>query len=331
MNVKGLVYSLDEDIKISDLKNNNFDISKYELEKIDNWLKDNKIYSMVEWDQNYNYKFLNIKSKPYIVYYKWNLDILNQKILWIVGPRKPTNYANKILEELFDNLKNRKLVTISWLADGIDSLCHELSIKNNIPTVAVLWWWLNHFLKSDKRHLIEKIIDNGWLVISEFKIKLKPANYTFPQRNRIIAWLCDVLFVPEAWLNSWSLITVDFAIEKNKKIYGVPNSIRINESLWINKYISDKKVESISDIKYFVDDNFEKKEITKKSILNNSIVNLSEEEKFIFEIIWKNDWIDIDNIISKTNKWLSEIMILLTNLEIKNLIYERLPWVYVVK
>jgi predicted Rossmann fold nucleotide-binding protein DprA/Smf involved in DNA uptake len=42
------------------------------------------------------------------------------------------------MESLFGLLPQYDVVTISGLADGVDQMCHELSIKAGIPTIAVL-------------------------------------------------------------------------------------------------------------------------------------------------------------------------------------------------
>jgi len=60
-------------------------------------------------------------------------------------------------------------------------------------------------------------------VISEFKFTQQPQTYTFPQRNRIIAALSDVVYLPEASQKSGSLITLEFAQKLGKTIYGSPN------------------------------------------------------------------------------------------------------------
>lgn len=46
--------------------------------------------------------------------------------------------------------------------------------------------------------MMHQIIENGGLILSEYPPDRKPEKYTFPARNRIIAGLADVLFVPEA-------------------------------------------------------------------------------------------------------------------------------------
>jgi DNA processing protein len=61
--------------------------------------------------------------------------------------------------------------------------------------------------------------------LSEYKINFVPTKYSFPQRNRIVAGLSDLLFLPEAGEKSGSLITAEFAYQQNKPIFVTPNDI----------------------------------------------------------------------------------------------------------
>lgn len=58
---------------------------------------------------------------------------------------------------------------------------------------------------------------NNTVVISEYPYYMKPKKYTFPARNRIIAGICDSLFIIEAKLKSGTLITAEFAYELRKR------------------------------------------------------------------------------------------------------------------
>ena len=191
------IYSLDEKLKISQLKS--WDYAKdIDISKISKYISDNNIQILCQ-DEKYHDKFLWIPSKPYILYAIGNLELLNTKIIGIVWPRKPSEYWIKLVSQTISLLSNKKNIsTISGLAEWIDELVHNESINNNIPTIAVLGWWINYFLTWTKKNLIQKIINNWWLIISEFKLKQKPTPRTFPQRNRIVAWLSDIIFLPEA-------------------------------------------------------------------------------------------------------------------------------------
>lgn len=320
-NIKWYIYSIDPNIKISQLKKWEF-TQDYNTQHIKNIMNQNNIDFIIQWEPNYNFKFQSIVSKPYIVYYKWNLDLLNKKILAIVWPRLPSIYSTEILNELFNEIKWSNIATISWLAKWVDQICHNLSIENNIPTIAVLGWWLMNYINSSDKYLIDQICANWWLILSEFRLDEEPTNYSFPQRNRIIAWLSDAIFLPQAGKKSWSLITVDFGIKMWKSIYGVPWNIWNQESFWLNQYIAEKKVSAVYDISLFVEEFIWKQKQTKIEY------NLSENEQKIFDIISQNKSINIDYLIENSTFKVQEIISILTNLELNSIIKQTLPWEY---
>jgi len=329
------IYSSNSKITISDIKNWNRElVSDVDIDKIKNYMIDNNIFCLIKNQSNYHYKFETINSNPYLIYAIWDIWLLNQKILGMIWPRSPSQYAEKIMKNIFEDLKHCEVVTVSGLADGIDSLCHSRSVQSNIPTIAVLGWWIGWFLNSQNRHKIQKIIDAGWLILSEFKIFQEPTYYTFPQRNRIIAWLSDMLFLPEASSKSGSLITVDFAIQMNKKIFGVPNNIFEENSKWILSYMKSKKIEIIDDLSDFVFSNFKKKQPDQNNNISNTYSSLSSNWKIIYEIISSNfDWLAIENIfwIAKTkiqDMSLWSLNTEITMLELDWLVCQEKPWIY---
>ena len=82
---------------------------------------------------------------------------------------------------------------------------------------------------------------------SEFPLDFEPTNRTFPQRNRLIAGLSDVLFLPEAREKSGSLITADFALKMNKPVYVVPNQLFSKNGVGSNQLISRGQVRMLTD------------------------------------------------------------------------------------
>jgi DNA processing protein len=66
-------------------------------------------------------------------------------------------------------------------------------------------------------------------IISEYLPGFNPRKGTFPERNRLISGLADIVIVVEARKKSGSLITVDHALEQNKEVMAVPG--RVNEPL----------------------------------------------------------------------------------------------------
>ncbi len=247
---QGLIYSLDESLTKTKLRTGEY-TKNITTDKLSRWLDDNHVQYQVDGMSAFHFKFHFIRSKPYVIYYQWNISLLDKQLLAIVWPRRKSSYADRVLSDLFAHLDGHDLATISWMAPWVDMLCHKLSIEKNIPTIAVLWWWLAHFLKKQSP-IIEQIVANGGLVLSEFPLNKAPTHYTFPQRNRIIAGLADRVFLPEAAQWSGSLITVDFACKMNKPVYGTPSGIYSPPSMGLNEKIGRGDVKAVWDIKSFV-------------------------------------------------------------------------------
>ncbi len=236
--IHSLIYSLDDTITPTNLKRWEIDLSKYNTKDLETRMKKKQIESMVS-GVDLHFSFSKLSSRPYIIYTRWNKELLDLPLLWVVWPRKVTSYMKTVLGDFFDTIWAWVWATISWWAEWIDTLCHELSIKKWIPTIVVLWWGLWYYLSSSKRDFLQKVIDNGWLIISEFRLKQKPAPWTFPQRNRIVAWLSRCVFTPWAWKKSGTLITIDFAKQMNIPAYTVPASIYETWSTWSNAYLTE--------------------------------------------------------------------------------------------
>ena len=66
-------------------------------------------------------------------------------------------------------------------------------------------------------NIYNNMIKRNGIVISEYPYYIKGRKYTFPARNRIIAGICESLFVIEAKLKSGTLITAEFAYELRKR------------------------------------------------------------------------------------------------------------------
>lgn len=324
-----LMYSANEQITFWDLKNltwSGYNITVDKLQEIQDTFLQNNIKAFTMWTQDYHYKFYSVQSKPYIIHYMWDISLLDKNILGVVGPRKPSNYSNKVLRKLFEHAQKYNLATISGMADGVDQTCHALSVKYNIPTIAILGGGFNHFLNWANRHIIETIVDHGWLVISEYKLNFKPTKYSFPQRNRLIAWLCDILFLPEAGEKSGSLITANFAYKISRPVYTVPNDIFLSTSVWVNQLLAWDKAKLLLDFEWFFEENFKK--TGTKSTANTKVLNLPPEQDKIVNLLSKSWELSLPSIMKSTNLDTDTIMQHITLLEINNHIYQNVPGSY---
>jgi len=321
MKKESILFSLDENItqvQIKKLKKIEFD--KEKVEKLIKYCKEKNIKDLV-WKKIFLKK---TKNPPHILYYIWNIDLIkSKKIIWIVGPREITPFIKNYLDLFFEKIKDfENIAIVSGLADGTDSYAHNLSIKHNIPTISVLGFGLAKGLNGTTRHLIKKIVENNGLVLSEFKLKQSWTNWTFPQRNRVIAWLSDILFVPQAHLNSGTLITVNDAIDINTNVYSCFSIVDDEFGKWTNKLITEGKIKWIYDFEIFINQLKKELKISEKTNKKvNNINDLTNAEKEIIENIQK--WNDtLEKIQANCNLKTSDILNLISMLELKGILKE---------
>ena len=323
---KAWYYSLIDGIGVKDLRVGNI-LECPDTTVLQQRLNDHNIDWMVADELGYHFKFLKVPSKPYIVYTKGNQHVLDMPLLGIVGPRRASSYAQGVMKDFFSVLSQYRVGTISWWAPGIDTMCHELSLQYDIPTVVVLGWGLGHYVQQPNTLLLDKVVDAGGLVLSEFKLKQVPTNYTFPQRNRIIAGLSDVLFVPAAGQKSGSLITVDFALQIHTTVYTVPASLHEVTSIGSNTYLAEEKMRAVVDYEAMLDKYFEKKDhVTKKTIS----VDLSPQQTAIMSYLQEQGTRTIEQIADHTDITPSLLLADMTILEMYACIREEDPGHYMV-
>jgi DNA processing protein len=144
----------------------------------------------------------------------------------IVGSRKPTAYGKQVTYMIARELAQAGAVIVSGLADGIDGIAHQATIDAGGKTVAVLAHGLDRIYPHKHRDLATDIIDGGGALITEYPVGATPLPYRFVERNRIIAALCTALIVPEATVDSGSLITASIAKDQcHRDILAVPGNI----------------------------------------------------------------------------------------------------------
>ena len=168
-----------------------------------------------------------IPQPPVTLWAVGNLPPPNLKLLAVVGSRKYTTYGKQVVEHLISGLAGYPIGIISGLALGIDSLAHEAALAHGLYTIAVPGSGLDDSVIYPATHklLAHKIVDAGGGLLSEFEPTLKAAKWTFTQRNRIMAGMCQATILIEAAEASGTLITARMATDYNRELMVVPGSI----------------------------------------------------------------------------------------------------------
>ncbi len=80
-------------------------------------------------------------------------------------------------------------------------------------------------------------------------------------RNRIIAGLSDALFVPEAGVQSGSLITVDFAIDAGVPVYTATHDIFALSGKGMSTYLQTGSVKPVVDLEQMMASHFSRRAV----------------------------------------------------------------------
>lgn len=163
------------------------------------------------------------------------------KYLSIVGSRKFTNYGKDACEAIISGLAGYPIVIVSGLALGIDTIAHTTALKVGLKTIAIPGSGLSEKVLYPKSNLSLRnaILKSGGCMLSEFPEDFKATNWSFPQRNRIMAGLSDAVLIIEAEEKSGSLITARLGLEYNRDVLVLPGSIFSPTSSGTNKLLKD--------------------------------------------------------------------------------------------
>jgi len=275
--------------------------------------------SGIKWvslfDETYPKLLAQIYDPPIVLYHKGELNPDEQAIA-VVGTRKITGYGRIVTEQFTKGLVASGLTIVSGLARGVDSQAHWTTVRENGRTIAVLGGGLNNIFPPENTGLVEKIIEAGGVVLSEFPPTYPSLPGNFPARNRIISGLSLAVLVTEAAQDSGSLITAKLALEQGRDVFAVPGPI--------TSTLSKGPIDLIREGARAV---FEPGEILEELGLNKvqsvrsklQSENLSEEEKKVLECL-ENETRHIDEIGRLLDFPSSKISAILLKMEISGLV-----------
>ena len=271
-------------------------------------------------DQN-EFPFLlsEITDPPEKLFLRGELPADKNKFLCVVGSRKYSPYGKDVCEKLIAGLAGYNIVIISGLAHGIDSVAHRAALNSGLKTVAIPGSGLNDAVlyPSAHRGLARQILTHGGALLSVFDPDFRATPYSFPERNRIMAGMSHATLIIEAAKKSGTLITSRLATEYNRDVLAVPGSIFSAQSYGPHMLIrlgaipirsSDDILEALG---------IESKE--RKSVYSGL---LTKPEQRVMEFLQTP--IARDELIQKLKIKTSDANILLSTMELKGLVEERL-------
>ncbi|MBI2048630.1 MAG: DNA-protecting protein DprA [Parcubacteria group bacterium] len=260
-----------------------------------------------------------IPDPPEALYLRGTLPPEGHKLLAVVGSRKYTPYGKSVCEHLINGLRGMPIAIVSGLALGIDAIAHRAALDAGLYTIAVPGSGLDwRALYPRTNHgLAHTILEKGGGLMSEFEPSITATQYTFPQRNRIMAGMSHATLLIEATERSGTLITARLATEYNRELLAVPGSIFSASTAGTHQFIKlgARVVTSAHDI-------LDALGIASTERTENARLDFTEHESLIYDAL--SEPASRDAIASHLALTATDMAIALTTLEIKGLIREEL-------
>ncbi|MCR4564093.1 MAG: DNA-processing protein DprA [Clostridiales bacterium] len=294
-------------------------------------------------------ELMELPDMPAALYVEGDCGVLKSRLnIAFVGTRKASSYSRKIASSLAYEISRAGAVIVSGGALGIDSAAHEGALAAGGKTVAVLGCGLGTDYLQENSALRNEIAKNGAL-ISEFLPFTPASRTTFPIRNRIISGMSAGTVVIEAGERSGSLITANLALSQGREVFAVPGDLTSSSYTGTNNLIRDgcTPVFSAEDIvrpfKFMFPDfklkndgekmpepvkreSGKEKIIPEKRQIKNepkavkrTDVSLSPNAKKVYDILGETP-LHIDEITEKSALTSSQVLAVMTELELKGLV-----------
>jgi DNA processing protein len=285
------------------------------------FIEKNKVRVLYHTDPEYPRRLCMQADCPMLLYYKGTADLNAQRIVGIVGTRKPSPYGIRMCEEIVEGFKPFNVLIVSGLAYGIDAVAHRKSVASGIPTVGIMGTGLQRIYPSEHRDLGIKMCDNGGL-LTEYPSDQDPEAKHFPMRNRLIAGMSDALIVVETADRGGSMITANMAVDYGRDIFAVPGRVGDAMAQGCNNLLRFRKANLLEHADNVAKQlNWGDSASGKPAVQTQLFLELSDNEHIIMDILKKSESsvpIDALSLAAKLNP--SQIASLLLTLEFKGLV-----------
>ena len=189
-------------------------------------------------DRQFPDRLKKLPDCPYGLFYKGRLPDALKPAAAVIGARACSAYGALAARQAGESLARAGIPVVSGMAAGIDGISQAACLEAGGESFAVLGCGPDICYPRSNIDLYEKLKTRGG-IISELPPAVPPLRHHFPQRNRIISGLADVLVVVEAREKSGTLITAGFALDQGKDVFAMPGRCTDDLSRGCNSLIAD--------------------------------------------------------------------------------------------
>jgi len=255
-----------------------------------------------------------------VLFQSGNINLKKQRIISIVGSRKITSSGVAFCEKLVEDLAIFNPVIISGFAYGTDITAQKSALKHKLQTIGCLAHGLDQIYPATHKKYVAEVEKHGGFFTDFWSSDVFDRN-NFLKRNRIIAGVSEATIVIESAERGGSLVTADIANSYNRDVFAVPGRITDKLSVGCNNLIKQQRAQLLStplDVPYILNWSLENNE--KPAVQKQLFVELTDEEKVIYNYLKDNDKQVLDIIALHCKMPIYKIASVLLNMELKGVI-----------
>lgn len=190
-------------------------------------------------DDRYPACLVDDAAAPALLYFRGSLEALDGRRVAVVGTRSATAGGLRHAGAVSRSLAEHGVRVVSGLARGIDGAAHTGALDaRGAPPIGVVASGLDTVYPREHRALWEQVAERG-LLLSERPPGATPLAHSFPERNRVLAALSEIVVVVESRSTGGSLITAREALQRDIGVMAVPGSVASRASEGTNELIRD--------------------------------------------------------------------------------------------
>lgn len=267
----------------------------------------------------------HIPDRPHVLFAQGNMDVLSKPLLSIVGTREMSPSGQHVTNILIDGLASevKDFALVSGIAYGVDAASHRAALRHGVPSVVVMANALPQVNPAPHRQLVDDILRNGGVVLSEITSQSKQNGRLFLARNRIIAGLSMGVVVVESPASGGSLSTANYADSYGRIVMAVPGRITDGASFGTNNLIRSGMARMVLTAHDIIDDmdwesycRGENRGLPEGALHQD----LTPEELTVMAIFKSEEMPDLQHLLEATGFTIGNMMMALMSLEIKGLI-----------
>lgn len=271
-------------------------------------------------DLHYPERLKHCLDGPILFFQDGNIDLVNKKIISIVGTRKITTYGAAFCEQLIATLAPINPVIVSGFAYGVDICAHKAAIANGLQNIACLAHGFTEVYPKTHKKYMAPILENGGF-ITEFWSSDRFNRTNFLKRNRIIAGMSEATIVIESAEKGGSLVTADIANSYNREVFAVPGRANDSQSAGCNMLLKTHQATMLTtaaDILFHL--GWEPSVAQKPAKQTQLFVELNLEEQQLYEYLKDKGKVLLDAIAIGCALPTYKVAQLLLQLEMKGLV-----------